>query len=469
MPRSVAVVGASPENFATFAGFTVIALLDAGFPAVYPVNPRYQEAFGLPCYANVSSIPGTVDHVIVCIPAEKALDVLDDCAAKHVKSVHFFTAGFSESGESERVELEAVMLSKARAAGIRIIGPNCTGLFIPKARLTCATRLPLEPGPVAFLSQSGGHAQDLPLHAGPRGVRFSKVVSYGNALDIGECELLEYFTDDPETGIIAAYIEGVRDGERFKKALRRASRKKPVIIYKGGITETGLRSARSHTASMTSSVQVFQALCRQENAIQVDDVQEMIDAIVALSFAVPYPQGTGIAVIGQGGGPSVQASDQLESAGLALPAIPPQIEAELRQFLPMAGAIYTNPLDATNLVFPQAIGETIEVLGKVDQIHMMMYHMGFHPVSRWGEGRFSDDWFGRPMVEALHNAVAKIKKPVILALGPASDRAGMEEFLTVRETLVGAKLPVFYSIDKAALAMARVESWNRRRGSAGVS
>jgi len=469
IPRSVAVVGASPENFATFAGFTVIALLDAGFPAVYPVNPRYPEAFGLPCYASVSSIPGPVDHVIVCIPAEKALDVLDDCVAKRVKSVHFFTAGFSESGERKRVELEAVMLSKARAAGFRIIGPNCTGLFVPGARLTCATRLPLEPGPVAFISQSGGHAQDLPLHAGPRGVRFSKVVSYGNALDIGECELLEYFTDDPETGIIAAYIEGVRDGERFKKALKRAASKKPVIIYKGGVTETGLRSARSHTASMTSSVQAFRALCRQENAIQVDDIQEMIDAIVALSFAVPYPQGTGMAVIGQGGGPSVQASDQLEAAGLTLPAIPPQIEAELRQFLPMAGAIYTNPLDATNLVFPQAIGKTIEVLGKVDQIHMMMYHMGFHPVSRWGEGRFSDDWFGRPMAEALHNAIMKTKKPVILALGPASDRAGMEEFLTVRETLVGAKLPVFYAIDKAALAMARVEGWNRRKQGAGES
>ena len=165
-PRGVAVVGASPSE--TGPTVWVQGLKEAGFPAIYPVNPKYTEVFGLPCYPSLRAIPGVVDHVVVSIPAESALALLDDCAAKGVKSVHFFTAGFSESGYRERVELESAMLSKARAGGFRIIGPNCVGLFVPRSRLANTIGVPLEPGPIAFISQSGGHAQNLPFYSGPR-------------------------------------------------------------------------------------------------------------------------------------------------------------------------------------------------------------------------------------------------------------------------------------------------------------
>jgi acetyltransferase len=457
-PRSVAIVGASPDAI-SFATFAVISLKDAGFPVIYPVNPNHTEAYGLPCFPSVSAIPGPVDHVVVCIPAEKSLEVLDDCAAKHVKSVHFFTAGFSESGDKARAELELEMLEKARAGGFRIIGPNCTGLFVPSARFTLATRMPMTPGGIAFMSQSGGHSQDMPLHAGPRGLTFSKVISYGNALDIDECELLEYFVADPETKIIAIYIEGVREGHRFRDILRKAAARKPVVIYKGGITEAGLRTTMSHTASMTSSVRVFEALCRQANAIKVTDVQEMIDALVALRFAIPYPTGRNIAVLGVGGGPSVEAGDHMEAAGLELPAFPAAVREELRGFLPGAGAIFTNPLDATSLIFPDAIYRTVKVLGKSPAIDMIMYHMGFHTVTRWGEGLVSSDMFLKPAVDALAKAHDEMQKPVLLALGPASDMPAMKEFLKVQEAFVAAGLPVFRSIEKAALAMARTAAW----------
>ncbi|MFA7246629.1 MAG: CoA-binding protein, partial [Dehalococcoidia bacterium] len=317
-PSSVAIVGASPDNIMSFAAWAVSSLKEAGFPAIYPVNPRHSEAFGLTCYPSISAIPGPVDHVIVCIPAEKSMDVLDDCAGKGVMSVHFFTAGFSESGDRSRAELERDMLQKARDGGFRIIGPNCTGLFVPEARLTTSSRMPMQPGDIAFMSQSGGHSQDMPMHAGSRGLRFSKVISYGNALDIGECELLEYFTSDTGTDIIAIYIEGVREGKRFRRVLEKACAKKPVVVYKGGTTEAGLRTAMSHTASMTSSIKAFQAICRQANAIQVGDIQELIDVLVALRFARPYPSGKGIAVVGVGGGPSVEAGDHMEVVGLEL-------------------------------------------------------------------------------------------------------------------------------------------------------
>jgi acyl-CoA synthetase (NDP forming) len=461
---SVALVGVSPENPFSFAGFAIHSLKTAGFPAIYPVNPRHSEAYGLPCYPTVSAIPGPVDHVIVSIPAARVLDLLDDCARKGVKSVHFFTAGFSESGEKSGIELEHAMLKKARDGGFRIIGPNCTGLYIPKDHFSTATRLPMDPGGVAFMSQSGGHSQDMPLHAGPRGIRFSKVISYGNAIDIDECELLEYFTDDPETKIIAAYIEGVRNGGRFHSVLQKAAAKKPVVIYKGGSSEAGLRAARSHTASMTSSIEVFRALCRQANTIQVNNIQEMIDALVALSFAVPYPSGKNIAVAGVGGGPTVEASDSIEPAGLKLPSFSRTIDSDLKKFLPMAGGIFANPLDATNLMYPENIGKALGILAGDPAIDMVMYHMAFHPVTRWGDGLFASDVFLKQATEALHKTHIESKKPILLVLGPASDGPAMQEFLAVQESFVKAGLPVFRTMDKAALAMARVVEWQRRFG-----
>ena len=218
----------------------------------------------------------------------------------------------------------------------------------------------------------------------------------------------------------------------------------------------------SHTASMTSSVRVFETLCRQANTIQVTDIQEMIDALVALRFAIPYPRGRNIAVLGVGGGPSVEAGDHMESAGLQLPAFSETVGEELRGFLPGAGAIFSNPLDATSLIFPEAIYRTVKVLGKSPAIDMIMYHMGFHPVTRWGAGLISSDMFLKPAVDALYRAHEESQKPLLMALGPASDMPAMEEFLKVQAAFADAGLPVFRSIEKAALAMARIVAWRNK-------
>ena len=460
--KSVAVVGASPENFISFSAMAIACLKEAGFPTIYPVNPKYKEAFGLPCYPSVSAIPGPVDHVLVSIPAARTLELLDDCARKGVTSVHFFTAGYRETGEASGVELEKAMLEKARSGGFRIIGPNCTGLFVPRAKYVTADRMPMTPGPVGFISQSGGHAQDMPFHAAPRGITFSKVISYGNALDINECELLEYMAADDETRIIALYIEGVREGHHFLDILRKAAKKKPVIIYKGGLSDAGLRAAQSHTASLTSSAKIFEAVCRQANAIQVNDTGEMIDILVALCFAQPYPAGKGVAVAGLGGGPSVLASDQLEQAGLRLPPISPALHQELSRFLPTAGAIFSNPLDASNILSPDIIYQTLKALGGSEDVHMLLYHMGLHPVTRWGYGIYAPEFFSKPASEAFSKAHAETGKPVFLILGPPSDPKGAEEMFKIQEVFVKAGLPVFHSMEKFALAMARILTWRGR-------
>jgi acyl-CoA synthetase (NDP forming) len=456
-PRGIAVVGASESR-----GPFVQGLQEAGFPAIYPVNPKYTEIFGLRCYPNLQAIPGVVDHVVVSIPAEAAPALMDDCVAKGVRSIHFFTAGFSETGYEGGAELERAILKKARAAGIRILGPNCMGMFVPKNRVTSTVfGKPLQPGPVAFFSQSGGNCAGLPFFTRPRGIHFSKLVSYGNATDIDESELLEYFARDPETEIISAYIEGIKNGERFEKALREASGGKPVVIYKGGRTEAGKRAAYGHTGSMTSSMAVFDALCRQRKTIRVDDMEELIDVLVALRFTTPLPQGTGIAVVGTGGGGTVLAGDVMEKEGLHLPGLSPQIREDLKEYLPLAGSIFGNPIDATSLMSRQGILAILHRLGELPDIHMFVYHLGYHPVSQWGTERLRS---AVPQaIEGLLEAKQVTGKPILLALRPSPDLQGMKDFFVAQEAFVEAGFPVFHSLIKLARAMARIITWHQVR------
>jgi acyl-CoA synthetase (NDP forming) len=337
------------------------------------------------------------------------------------------------------------------------------GMQVPGNRLVTRHVMPLEPGPIGFLSQSGGYADDLPFFGGPRGLRFSKLISYGNAIDMGESEILEALSDDPDTEIIAAYIEGVRDGKNFMKALREATARKPVVIQKGGRTEAGQRTAYSHTASMAGSIEVFDALCRQLNVIQVDDFDELMDMLVALRFTAYLPKGRGVAVIGTGGGASVMAGDEIEKAGLRMPPLSAEVQADLREFLAWTGGILTNPIDARNLIFADIIHKTLEYLGKLPDVDILIYHMGFHPISHWGDGRLSSPEFLKAAVEAFKQAQEATGKPVFLVLCPALDLQGMKEFLEAKEAFVNAGLPVFHSLHGAARTVARLVKWHKSR------
>ncbi|MBT6502144.1 MAG: hypothetical protein HOK67_19850 [Deltaproteobacteria bacterium] len=463
-PRSVAVVGVSNFKLA-FAELVVLALQQAEFPTIYPVNPNYDEVMGLKCYAGLSDIPGPVDHVVVNIRADLALQLLDDCAAKGVRSVHFFTAGFGESGIKENAELEQEMLKKAQAGGFRIIGPNCIGLFVPGARLVNDIGIPLDPGPIAFLSQSGGHAYNLPSFSANRGLRYSKVVSYGNALDVNENELLDYFARDDETKIIAAYIEGVQDGKQFAASLEKAAAVKPVIICKGGRTEAGIRAAHGHTASMTSSVDVFDAVCRQHNAILVDGIEEMIDVFVALRFLKTIPTANRVALVGAGGGPSVLAGDEMEREGLDMPPFTADLQDQLKQVLPVVGSIMSNPLDTTNMATPEAITAGLEVLSGAADIDMIVYHLGFHPISKWGMGFFSTKEPIQKMVAAMKAGMGTSQKALMIAMRVPQTLEGMQEFLIAQEVFVENGFPVFHHMGDLARAMRRVITWSNNNKS----
>ena len=212
---------------------------------------------------------------------------------------------------------------------------------------------------------------------------------------------------------------------------------------------------------MTTSVAVFDALCRQANAILVNDLDEMIDVLTALCFANPLPSGPGIAMVGAGGGPSVLAGDLMEKHGLCLPQLSAAAQDELKKVLPVDGSIFSNPLDTPNMASPEAIFAAMPIIGKVFDIHMLFYHMGFHPISRWGINRFISDNYPQKLVQSLQNAKKTMDKPVLLALRPPGDLTGMAEFLSVQAAAVNAGFPVFHSLEGLAIAMSRVVGWKR--------
>jgi len=344
-PSSVAVVGASSNPVSGGYQFTRF-LIDHGFQGkLYPVNPTLSEIFGLEVYPRLTEIPeSSVDYVISCVPAEGVLSLLDDCGKKNVKLVHLFTARLKETGRRKETKLQNEILEKARRLGIRILGPNCMGIYYPKLGLSFNYELPVECGQVGGFFQSGGGAGEFVRYAALRGVRFSKVISYGNASDIDEVELLNYFASDDETKVIASYIEGVKDGRRFVESLALAARQKPVVILKGGRGRAGAKLALSHTASLAGSINVWKAVLKQCGASMVGNFQELIDQIVAFNFLPPIT-GKRVIIAGGGGGKSMVSADVWEEEGFELPEFSTGFRRKLKEKAPRLWDWIRNPID----------------------------------------------------------------------------------------------------------------------------
>jgi len=461
-PRSVAVVGASTQDG---PGSFVSAIKDMGFKGdLYPVNPKAEEIGGLKCYPRLTEIPGDVDHVISSVPLRFVEQLVEDCAEKHVKVIHFFTAGFSETGDEEAAALEARILARAKQIGMRVIGPNCMGLYVPASGLSFMPGMPVEPGPVALLSQSGANAGEFCRTGAVRGLRYSKVVSYGNGTDVRESELLEYAAEDPDTEVIACYIEGLRDGAHFMRALKKAAAARPVVILKGGRTEAGTRAANSHTGSLAGSLQIFDAAVRQAGAIRVDRMEELVDSAVAFRYLAAL-RGPRAGIVGGGGGYSVLASDEVGSHGLEMPALPDAIQQKLHDFTPTAGTSVRNPVDTSVGWGPDGLKpmlDTIRIVAEAQNIDYILYHTSWG----WGPNRGS----GPDIVEMARNTAGKIgelaaeiAKPIVCVSRTPTSEPGMAATLAFQEGVAAAGLPVFSSVASAALALQRLLAWRAAR------
>lgn len=467
-PQSVAIVGAS-ENPSIHSSSYLRHLVNYGFKGnIYPVNPKRDAIFDIKAYPDLKSIPGNIDYVIHCIGLDATPALLADCHQKGVKAVHVFAGRGAETGHKEAAELEQKILQVAREYGIRLLGPNCLGIYCPKAGLSNGWDFPKEAGSVAGVIQSGGNSTDFTRFGALRGLRFSKVVSYGNALDINECDLLDYLSQDPETKVILCYFEGVKDGKRFFNTLRRAAQAKPVIILKGGRTQAGNKAASSHTASLAGSSNIWSTLIRQAGAIPAQDFEDWIDLGVAFSL-IPPIKGMKLGITGGGGGRSVLSADECEEMGFNIVPLPQDIREQIRAKAPIIWDWVGNPVDMSIM---RGTG-----INNAEVLIMMGKHPDFDFfIAQITEDIPSPEPDFVPKANDEFNGYIQVfnarLKPLVLVIGDRSigirefDNWRWKLFADMRTKLVEAKVPFFPTIGRAARAIKETIEYNKRKDEA---
>jgi len=456
-PHSVAVVGAS-NDVTKFGGRTYLILKarrDQG--GLYAVNPSVTEIDGDKAYARVQDLPEQVDMAIVVVAARHVVQALADCAEKGVRAAQILTAGFREAGTAEGTRWEEQIAQIARESGMRIVGPNCFGIYSPESGLTVlpGPDFPRESGPVGLLAQSGGFTSFLVRKAMGLGIRFSKAVSYGNACDLNESDYLSYFEADEQTRMVGAYIEGVRDGRRLFEVARRTSLRKPVFIWKGGLTALGSRAVASHTASLGGSKRIWEGFLRQTGAIPVVGIDEMIDLMVGF-LHLPDFRGRRISVVSGGGAITVAASDEIDPAGLSMPQFSDQTREALRALLPASGNTVGNPLDTGPPVFLlPTVKPILEAVAASDHIDAVIVQ---HEV-----GSHSPDF-----VEEAARVIPSVReasaKPFLVTMpGPttSSDAIGVESVRRrYREWYLERGIPVFDTLQRAVRVLSAIIRYN---------
>lgn len=464
-PRSVAVIGASDQS--TSLGYHFLHhLLDYGYNGViYPVHPTKQNILNLKAYPNLGTVPGDVDLVICCVPTGKVLALLEECPAKHVKVMHLFTARLGETGRPDAAELERQIALRAKKLGITVIGPNCMGIYCPESGLAFGYGFPKEAGDIGVVFQSGGSASLLIQNGALQGLRFSKVVSYGNAMDIDESDLLDYLVLDSGSNVIAMYVEGVRDGRKFLNSLKRAAAQKPVIIIKGGKGKSGCRSVSSHTAAIAGSQNIWITAMRQSGAVEVSSLEEMIDLLV-LFTRLPKITGSRICVLGGGGGKGIMAADLAEEAGLTLPALSPAFRNQLKYLVPDIWDWLGNPIDFSIWGDSAAkLGEIPGLFANSPDFDVLIIHCS--------DDNYTDDewWTGIIKMEAenMINLSSGGRKPVIAVL--SGGKPGWRNMENIRwktlseqrARLVEAKVPIYDTVSDAVIALSKfIDYWKRQ-------
>ncbi|MCK4764687.1 MAG: acetate--CoA ligase family protein [Candidatus Aminicenantes bacterium] len=342
-PRSIAVIGAS-ENTAK-VGYSVLAnLLAEGFPGdIYPINPTKKTIQGVKCYPSLADVPGVIDLAVIMIGRDHVLQVLKDCIKKRVPSVITITAGFGESdAEGKKLHHELVRLIKE--GKITHMGPNCLGLINPWEKLNAAFGLPAgEPGHIALFSQSGALITAIQDWGASNRLGFSMVASIGNKATLDEVDFLEYLEDEPNTRVIAAYLEDISRGQEFMKAAERVGKTKPIVILKSGRTQAGAKAASSHTGSLAGADMAYDCAFERTGVIRADSIEHLFDVASALAYQ-PLPVGDRIVVVTNAGGPGIMMADVLEMAGLKVADLKEETKKKLAAVLPGAASIH-DPVD----------------------------------------------------------------------------------------------------------------------------
>jgi len=455
-PKSVAIIGASR----TRGFYWVRSFLEYGFPGkIFPVNPKEKEVLGLKCYPSILDIPQDVDFAIIAVPAPIVPKVLEDCAKKDVKLVTIFSSGFSETGTKEGVLLEKKVAEIVKKTGIKAFGPNCMGVYAPRRKLSFRPDLPKDSGNVGFISQSGGNAIGVVICGAVWGLKFSKVFSYGNAADLDSTDLLEYLRWDEETKIIGLYIEGIKNGSKLLSVLKKTTVEKPVVVWKGGITELGSKAVASHTGALAGSAQIWESVFKQANAVSVHSLEEMIDLLCAFSF-LPPPEGRNIGILSISGGSSVVCTDVAAQFGFNIPELPREVQEKIHRVVQPVGVNIKNPIDLASSFFdPNAVEFVLqEVMEYIDalifdfQVHFLTLRESF------GQRGIVKKMI-KIFVETGRQYLAADKPFLVVLPLTYCEQAWLE----AKNQFLNAKIPVFTSIIRAANALAKVYEFYQRK------
>ena len=364
-PRSIAVVGAS-DTFRKWGYLMVERPLHTGFKgAIYPINKHKREILGLKTYPSVADVPGEIDLAVMTTPTALVPNLLRECAQKGIKGAVVITAGFAEVGEEGR-KLEKEIVDIAQESGIRLVGPNCMGIWSAAGHLSLC--FPQEPksGPMAFVSQSGTFGVALANVANQKGYGLSKFISIGNQADLEAADYIEYLADDDETKVIILYLEGLKDGRRFFEVAREAVKTKPIVLYKAGRSKAGARATMSHTASIAGSEGIFDSMCRQAGIIRVHEAFHLFEVAEALA-TLPLPSGNRVAILGSGG-QGVVGTDACSALGLELPELDPEISRTITSLLPAHAPPARNPVD-----FAGSARTALEEAGIIERLLSLDY------------------------------------------------------------------------------------------------
>jgi acetyl-CoA synthetase (ADP-forming) len=376
-PKSVAVIGAT-NNPNKWGFSTFLSSIDGFEGSVYPINNKQEVVQGHQAFKRVTDVPGEVDLAVFVIPPASVPVVMEDCVQKGVKAAVLITAGFAETGK-EGAKLQDDFLDIARRGGIRVVGPNCMGLWSASSKLKATMApMPIHPGPLALVTQGGNVGGSIVRSAIQRGIGFHRYVSCGSTADIQVEDYIEHFGEDPEVKVILAYIEGLRDGRRFIEKAKKVTPQKPVIALKPGKSEVTARAIRSHSGLLCGPDEVYEAAFKNAGIIRAETPEELLD--IATGFLTqPIPQGRNVAIITPGGSYGVICSDHCASNRLNVVKLPEETITEFDKIFPPRWS-RGNPVDPAgdrNLV---AFLEATEMILKLDVVDAVIF-MGFGGIS----------------------------------------------------------------------------------------
>jgi len=456
-PRSIAVIGASSDPVKFGGRMFLSAYNRRSSEPVYPVNPNIKEINGVQTHARVQDIEDDVDFAIITVPASYTLEAVEDCIEKGVKVAEILSAGFAETGLSEDASREAEILDLAKRNGLRIIGPNCFGIYSPDSPLTIlpGPDYPKAVGSLGVMAQSGGFTSNLSGRILEMGLRINRAVSYGNAGDLHEIDFLSYFGDRSDVRTVAAYVEGVRDGKRFLELVRKVSRTKPVIIWKAGLTDQGGKAVASHTASLGGSDHIWEGFFRQTGAVPAVGIDEMADLIVGF-HCLPDFQAKRFSAVGGGGAIVVAAADALEKAGLSILPFSDDTRKAIRAYLPPHGNSVKNPVDMGSPMYvPKTFEPILEAITASSQVEAVIIEQ----LVFLFRGDFDED-----LAETICQARDNSGKPFILVLPQASTGVkGIDVERSrrkYREWYLSRSIPVFDSFERAVNVLGKISRYN---------